>query len=287
MAGLFSGLEAFGLDNLSNIKVYEHEKNTGVTGVPGIAEETEPKITEADLIFDKSYICPVCSREFKSKTVKTGKVKLISMDTDLRPKYQMMDSLKYDAVVCPHCGYAALSRFFNYMTETQAKLVNAQISKNFKSPAPAGDIYTYDEAITRHKLALVNTIVKKSKLSEKAYTCLKTAWLLRGKAEALPSDTPNLPSQIALLAAEENEFIQNAYEGFMEAFTKELFPMCGMDENTCTYLVADLARRLGRNDEALRWLSKVITARDANERIKSKAREIKDIIMAEKGINNK
>ena len=63
---------------------------------------------------------------------------------------------------------------------------------------------------------------------------------------------------------------------------KELFPMCGMDENTCTYLVADLARRIGKDEEALRWLSRVITARDANERIKSKAREIRDLIMAER-----
>ena len=46
-------------------------------------------------IFDKTYTCPVCDKGFKTKTVKTGKVKLISADTDLRPKYQHMDSLKY------------------------------------------------------------------------------------------------------------------------------------------------------------------------------------------------
>ncbi len=280
MAGIFAGLEAFGLDNLSDVKIYEEKSNSNSkTKLPGPVSGAEQKITEADLVFDKTYSCPVCGKEFKSKTVKTGKVKLVSMDTDLRPKYQLMDSLKYDAVACPHCGYAALSRFFNYMTDTQAKLVNAQISKNFKGLPETGDSYSYDEAISRHKLALVNTVVKKSKLSEKAYTCLKTAWLLRGKSENLPEDTPNYPSVKALLAAEENEFIQNAYEGFMEAFMKELFPMCGMDENTCTYLVADLARRLGKDEEALRWLAKVITARDANERIKSKAREIKDMIM--------
>ena len=277
MAGLFSGLEAFGLENLSNVQVFEKEA-APQEGAAVVVKE--PKITEADLVFDKTYNCPVCDKEFKSKTVKTGKVKLVSMDTDLRPKYQMMDSLKYDAVVCPHCGYAALSRFFNYMTSTQAKLITATISKTFKGIDESVDTYSYDDAIARHKLALVNTIVKKSKLSEKAYTCLKTAWLLRGKAESLPEDTPNYPSVRAVLAAEENEFLQNAYEGFMEAFSKELFPLCGMDENTCTYLVADLARRTGKEEEALRWLSKVITARDANERIKSKAREVKEMIMA-------
>ena len=281
MADLFSGLEAFGLGNLSNMKVYEKEE-AAPKAAQAQAKVEEHKLTESDFIFDKTNTCPVCNKEFKSKTVKTGKVKLVSMDTDLRPRYQFVDSLKYDAVVCPHCGYAALSRFFGYMTETQAKLVMTNISKSFRGVDTVGDVYSYDEAISRHKLALVNTIVKKSKLSEKAYTCLKTAWLLRGKAETLPANTPNLPNTIALLASEENEFLKNAYEGFMEAFMKELFPMCGMDENTCTYLVADLARRIGKDEEALRWLSRVITARDANERIKSKAREIRDMIMAER-----
>ena len=63
--------------------------------------------------------------------VRTGKVKLISADTDLRPKYQLVDSLKYDALVCPKCGYAALSRFFKFMMPAQAKLIRENISKNF------------------------------------------------------------------------------------------------------------------------------------------------------------
>jgi uncharacterized protein len=280
MGGLFGGLEAFGLEKLSNVEVYEkadQEKENDSS-----KENTVAKAREADLVFDKTFTCPVCDREFKSKTVKTGKVKLIAMDTDLRPKYQLMDSLKYDAIVCPNCGYAALNRFFNYMTGAQAKLVISSISNSFRGLPADGEIYTYDDAISRHKLALLNTIVKKSKLSEKAYTCLKTAWLLRGKAETLPVDTPEYAKVRKNLQTEEDEFIKNAYEGFVEAFSKELFPMCGMDENTCTYLVADLARRCGKTEDACRWISKVLTARDANARIKSKACEIKELIKADK-----
>ena len=215
--------------------------------------------------------------------VRTGKVKLIGSDNDLRPKYQHVDSLKYDAIVCPYCGYAALNRFYNYMTDTQAKLIKINISANFKGLKEGEDILTYDEAITRHKLALVNAVVKHAKASEKAYICLKLAWLFRGKAETLPADTPNLECVKKELAAQEKEYIVNAYEGFMEAFSKEPFPMCGMDETTMTYLTADLARQIGKYDEALRMIARVITARDANERIKSKARDMKDLIKAESG----
>lgn len=101
---------------------------------------------------------------------------------------------------------------------------------------------------------------------------------LRGKSESLPKETKDYEKEIMKLKEEEQRFIQKAYEGFVNAFSKESFPMCGMDEHTTTYLVADLARRCGRTDEAKRWISKVLTARDAKERIKSKARDLKELL---------
>lgn len=167
MANLFSGLEAFGLGKMANLDVYPSNEKNKKTGEDGAEAAEKVKIVEADYIFDKSYTCPVCDKEIKSKTIKTGRVKLISADTDLRPKYQHIDSLKYDAIVCTHCGYAALNRFFNYMTSVQAKLIKEQISASFKGIGTEGDIISYDDAIARHKLVLVNTIVKRSKLSER------------------------------------------------------------------------------------------------------------------------
>lgn len=276
MGNIFSGLEDFGLDKLSGMDIYSADERDEKKEEKGKKEKQ--KFNEADFIFDKTFVCPVCDEEFKSKTVKTGKVKLLSADTDLRPKYHLLDSLKYDAIVCPQCGYSALNRFFNYMTSAQAKLIKEQISSNFKGLSEEGEILTYDEAIARHKLALVNTIVKKGKLSERAYTCLKLAWLLRGKSESLPADTSNYDKVKSELAKEELEFINKAYEGFIAAFEKELFPMCGMDEITTTYLAADLARRCGKYDESSRWISRVIVSKEANERIKSKARDLKELI---------
>jgi uncharacterized protein (DUF2225 family) len=280
MSNIFSGLEQFGLGKLTKMEVYEEEvvkKEQAEQGSAAVVHE----VSEADVLFDKTYVCPVCDKEFKSKTIRTGKVKLISADTDLRPKYQDVDSLKYDVSVCPTCGYAATNRFFNTMTSPQAKLIKEQISSNFKGLKQEGDIISYDEAIANHKLALVNTIVKRGKNSERAYTCLKLGWLLRGKAETLPEDTDNIHQVREELAKEEKEFLANAYDGFTNAFSKEMFPMCGMDEITLTYLMADLARRTGKHDEASRWVSKVITSRTANERIKEKARDIKELLLKE------
>ncbi len=275
MSNLFSGLEEFGLNNLSNINIYDE---------PDKAENDDAKknshnsFSEEDIIYDKTYTCPVCNKDFKAKTVKVGKLKLHSLDTDLRPRYQLADPLKYDAILCPNCGYAALNRFFNHITATQADLIKKNISVKYKHVEETGNIYTYDTAITRHKMALINSIVKKAKLSEKAYICLKTAWLIRGKRENLPEDTPNYKEIVEKLLQEEKEFISNAYEGFSEAYMKEGFPMCGMDVNTITLLVAELARKVGKYDECSRWISKILISKEASERIKDKAREIKEML---------
>lgn len=278
MGNLFSGLEKFGLGKLEQMEVYE-EKSKKTTGTK---EAAKPVMTEADFLFDKTFVCPVCDEEFHSRMIRTGKVKLLSADTDLRPKYQHVDCLKYDALVCPKCGYAALSRFFKFMLPAQARMIRENISANFKGLPATGSTYSYDDAIARHRLALLNAVVKKAKDSEKAYTCLKMAWLYRGKAESLPEDTENREAVIKELHAQEQELLENAYTGFDSAFSKEAFPMCGMDEITVTYLVAELARRCGRYEEASRWISRVLTSRSANERIKNKAREIKELLNQQK-----
>lgn len=275
MENLFSGLEAFGLNNLSNIDIYDKKEQEDETKSE---KQEKTGFSEEENIFDKTFTCPVCDKEFKTKTVKAGKVKLLSLDTDLRPKYQYMDPLKYDAIVCPNCGFSALNRFFKYVSNAQATLIKNNISVNFRGIKESGEIFSYDDAISRHKLALISAIVKKSKTSERAYTCLKLAWLIRGKAESLPTDTQDYDNQIKAMAKEELDFLTKTYDGFVEAFSKEPFPMCGMDENTNTLLVAELARRIGKNDECGRWISKLLISRDANERIKSKAREIKELI---------
>lgn len=68
--------------------------------------------------------------------VRTGKVRLVGADSDLRPRYMGVDSLKYDAILCPKCGYAALNRYFNFVMSSQAKNIK---EKNFcELPLSAG-----------------------------------------------------------------------------------------------------------------------------------------------------
>ena len=276
MSDVFSGLESMGLVGLSGVKIYEEEKKENKQD--DAQSVSERVITEEDFIFEKKIQCPVCDNEFKTKTVKTGKPRLIGSDSDLRPKYSGIDSIKYDAIVCPNCGYAALSRFFGYMTTAQAKLIKDNISSQFRKQPEDGATYTYDEAINRHKLALLNAIVKRAHASERAYTCLKIAWLYRGKRENLDPKAENAAQVIKECEQNETEMIANAFEGFVSSRAKEDFPICGMDESTFDYLLADLAARLGKYEIAARLASNVIVSRTANTKLKERARNLRENI---------
>ena len=275
MGGLLSGLEQFGLTNLENMDLYEKPKKVekDEQGKP------VPVMQEQDFLFDKSFTCPICDREFKSRTVKIGKAKLAGSDLDLRPRYEQIDLLKYDIIMCPYCGYAALSRFFKFLTSPQAKNIQKAISATFKPQKETKEVYTYDEALERYKLTLANAIVKQAKSSEKAYICLKTAWLLRGKAEHLDKNLPDYEEQKKQCEDEENEFLRNALEGFLAARQTESFPMCGMDEPTVDYLISVTAMRFEQYDVASRLITGILTSPGANPRMKDKARDVKEMLM--------
>lgn len=274
--GILSGLEGFGLGNLENTDIFKEDTQKG--------EKTEeaqaaPQFQESDFVFAKTHTCPVCDKEFRSKTVKIGKAKLIGTDLDLRPKYDIIDSLKYDVILCPFCGYAALSRYFQYITAPQAKLITANITKNFHNNPPKGDVYSYDEAIERYKLALANAIVKRGKSSEKAYICLKLAWVVRGKMESLNDEDKEYEKQKQECIEEENELLRKSLEGFLAARQSENFPMCGMDESTVDYLIAVLSMRFDQIDVAAKLVSGILTSAVANKRMKDKARNLKEMIV--------
>lgn len=275
---LLSGLGDLGLGNLEGMEIYETQKADADRNI-----EREPKtqeVKEEDLLFDKSFTCPVCDKDFKAKMVRSGKAKAMIPDIDLRPRYEYVDVLKYDIIACPHCGYAGMGKNFAYLTAGQKKAIRENICSSFKSRTvdPNQKVYTYKEALERHKLALVNTIVKHGKASEKAYICLKTGWLLRGEAESFDPQEPDYAKKKRENESAEYQFLKNAYDGFIQARASETFPICGMDEMTIDYLLSALAIRFGEYDTAAKLISAIIVSRTANPRIKDKAHDLKDIL---------
>ena len=187
MSGLLSGLGSFGLEGLEDMELFEEEKKQEKTVEAEKAQK--PEVKEEEYLFDKTFQCPVCDKKVTARTIRTGKVRLIGADPDMRPRYEQTDPLKYDVIMCDRCGFTALTRFFTYMTPTQKKAIKEKISQNFKAPEVKAT-YTYEEALERYKMALACSIIKGAKASEKAYICLKMGWLCRSYGEFLDKKTP-------------------------------------------------------------------------------------------------
>lgn len=275
--GILSGLGGLGLGGLEGMDIFEEEESKKEAS----AAAAPPKIEEKDLVYDKSFTCPVCDTEFRAKIMKTGKAKLLGTDQDLRARYEGIDSVKYDVELCPVCGYAALSRYFSNLGSAQAKLIKEKISMSVHITEYHDEIYSYEQAYERYQLALACAMVKKAKASEKAYICLKSGWLVRGWRESLQDNGKENETLVEELKKQEDDYLQNAFRGFAEARKSESFPLCGMDEVTVDYLLAVLAIRFKKYEIASQLVAGILTSSSANARMKDKARDLKVQIMAE------
>jgi len=193
MDNLLSGLGKFGLDENVASKLYEEETSSAKRGGDGEgAAEAPAGPKEEDFLLLKSVRCPICDGVFRTPMIKSGRAKRKEPDLDLRPRFEYIDTNKYDVASCPKCGFTAMHRYYAHLTPVQVKLIKEGVTEKFKTP-PAKEItelevMDYDTAIERFKLALYTAIVKKAANSEKAYICLKISWLLRGKLEELVKD---------------------------------------------------------------------------------------------------
>ncbi len=277
---LLSGLEKFGLSMEEGMDLFADDKKK-TDGATGQGANVEPP-KEEDFLLDRKTECTVCGKEFMAKALKSGKLKRLEPDDDLRPRHEFMDTLKYSVTSCPYCGYTAINRNFKALSSAQMKFIRESICDKFKNDNPTEQFatYSYDKAIDMYKLALFNSIAKKGKNSEKAYICLNISWLLRGKAEEMEKDSEG--KEIAAeIRKEELVFYQQAYEGFLKAIATEMFPMCGMEESTVEYMMAVIAMRLGKLDVASRFVSSILGSQAANRRLKDKALELKEKIIAQ------
>ena len=282
--GLLSGLEKFGLEQMDTTNLFEDEKKPKAEQQGQADAPKEEKHLETEFLLLKSIRCPVCDHVFRTRLVKTGRVKRLEPDFDLRPRFAYIDTNKYDVSSCPKCGYTAINRYFSHITSGQVKLIDQGVHSKFKANTlvNAEDVleaYTYEEAIEYCKLALYCTMVKRGSTSEKAYECLKLSWLYRGWREKLESEGTNDRELSCNVKEEEDACYKQAYEGFMKAIASESFPMCGMEESTVNILLANMAFKLEKYDASSKLVSAILASRVASRSVKDRAMTLKEEII--------
>lgn len=276
---LFAGLEKFGLKADDTTSLFEEEKKV-VVKEDGTKQEETP--SEESFLLDKTIKCAVCDQVFKTKMIKNGRAKRMEPDPDLRPRFEYIDTLKYNVVSCPFCGYSAISRYFDHLSGLQVKMIKEQVCANFKAEGTAeAEVLSYDAAIERYKLALFCTMAKKAKTSEKAYVCLNLAWVLRGKYESLDPSDPATEQERKECKEQEEVFYAQAYDGLNKAMSSESYPICGMDECTMDYLIATMSVHFKKYDVASKCIARIQQSSSASKKMKDLAFELKTQVVEE------
>lgn len=208
-------------------------------------------------LYNKKITCPVCSKEFEITKVKAKACKVASRDSDFCVHYETINPILYDALVCEHCGYAALSDKFEDISTKDALTIKQAISHKWHKRSFTGE-RTFENAIEAFRLVLLNLQIRKAKASERAKVCMRIAWIFRYAKDA-----------------REKDYLTYAMQNYDEAYQKERFPIEKLDEFTVMYMIAELLRRIGDNENAIKWFSRLISSPDArrNGKIIESARE--------------
>jgi len=257
--GLFDGLEEFGLEDIGNKPLYQDEADTSNKQSQKSAKEK----AEADYLFDSEVECPVCHRQVTVKRIRRSALRLHSRDTDSMPVYHDINPLFYEIWLCNHCGYAASqSSFTQPLMKVEAELILKNISSKWRAKEYP-PLYDADVAVERFKLALLSATVRKARPIDIAMLCLRLGWVYRSRNEP------------------ENELkcLSQALTGLKSAYDKGPFPVAGMDESTLAFLIGELSRRVGNNQDALEYLGRVIVDRTAKNALREKARDQRQLIL--------
>jgi uncharacterized protein len=211
-------------------------------------------------IYKKKLDCPVCKLKFETTKVKSSKLRVDTMDTDLLKRYKDVEEhpVKYEVIMCPNCGYAAIERHFEGINKRGIAIVKENVMYKWNKQDYT-DTRGKKEAILAYKFALYCAeLMKKSKV-ELGGICLRMAWVNR-----LYEDIDS-----------ERKYLEMTLRMYDEAYMEEDLFKEGTDEITIGYLIGDINERLGNKKEALKWMNKVVFDRgiSQNRTIEKLARE--------------
>ena len=223
---------------------------------------TPPAMQDAKaFLYPKTFNCTVCEKDFVQQMVRKSKLRAVHVDMDFRSAYNGIDPNRYEVMLCSNCGFATLPTYFDKLMQRQKDAILQKIKPDYKHVEHEVP-YSLDAAVERYEQAIRCAEAIDAKVSVKAFTCLRLAWVYRdvGRRD------------------DELKFIKIVYEGLKEAYSTEKFPLGNMDESTAKYVIADMARRLGLMGEAMRWVADVIVAKGVSSGLKEKAVLLKDMV---------
>lgn len=214
-----------------------------------------------DMLFYKKYACPICESKFDSPKVRSKYLRVQKIDNDYCKHYETVNPLFYEIMVCPACGFAFDESILNTrLSPGQKEKVKGLLATVWRSRPlkEYGGERSLEQAVETFLLALLCIESIPVKMSKKGMLYLKAAWLFRFKGDE----------------EKELKYIKKAAACLEQAYEKEDF-IDPKSELNIVYLIAILNMRAGNNQEATRWMERILRhpAKSAATAVINQARE--------------
>ena len=185
--------------------------------------------------FIVSKTCPICGESTRIIKLKS-RIIAEKTDEDFCVHYKGINPYFYHIWFCEHCGFAADEAHFLAPMASRHK----QKIRDFLQGRQLGLDFTEErgvpEAIASYKLALYYADLIDASLA------LHLAWVYRAAGDE----------------AHEREAMEKAAEMYDQSIMKEHYPQGNMTDNTAVYLIGAIYYRLGDDEKATQYLSRII-----------------------------
>ena len=214
-----------------------------------IVEEAEPEAESAAVsetlkpLYREAVVCPICEAEFQATRVRTRALSAIRRDSDLHTVYEGLSPLHYAVDVCPTCAYAS---YPNDWAEPDEARRGALESDRTERVQAAGSFRfsgerTPQAGMMATLLALRCYDLRAIEGRRRAGILHRLAWIARE------------------LGDEEQElrYLAAAREGYERAYREDT----SLSESAAlrvSYLLGELAFRLGDPAKAIRWFERTL-----------------------------
>ena len=156
----------------------------------------------------------------------------------LNTQKDSVNALYYNIYVCPHCGFAYSKDFSKYFAPGTKEVIKEKICSNWV-PHSFSEERTIDDAIQTYKLASYSATLKKEKHITLAGIYMRIAWLYRFKQDK----------------EQEIRFMKLARHEYEESYSTGDYSGTQVSEIRILYLVGELSRRIGDNQQAMKYFS--------------------------------
>ncbi|AZB44276.1 DUF2225 domain-containing protein [Bacillus sp. FJAT-42376] len=198
---------------------------------------------ETPYLYDKNTTCTLCSFQIRTKKLRSSFIRIDYSESDFYSKYKgdHCNPLLYYVTVCPNCGYSFSDEFTPRLSAPARNQLIKYIWEKWSKKDYCQE-RTPEMAISAYKLAIYCAGLKSEKHSVKAGLHHRLAWMYR--------DAEN--------KEEELRFLKLALEEYLQSYMKEDYLGSKLTEMKVLYLIGELSRRTGKENQAVRYFSRMI-----------------------------